>query len=101
MDCSTYCSVLPAKIGRCGSAWKKHAEMPMRGRSLIRGLKSERLLEEAREVRARTRPRIGLVADVLLGDVHHRRDLLLLHADRRQRRRDSDCAFQVAEPANE
>ncbi len=36
IDCSTYCSVLPVKIGRCGSAWKKHAEMPMRGRSLIR-----------------------------------------------------------------
>ena len=24
-----YCSVMPLKIGRCGSSWKKHAEMPI------------------------------------------------------------------------
>jgi hypothetical protein len=27
--CSMYCSVIPLKMRRLGSAWKKHAEMPI------------------------------------------------------------------------
>ena len=27
--CSMYCSVIPLKIARCGSSWKKQAEMPI------------------------------------------------------------------------
>jgi hypothetical protein len=33
IDCSTYCSVLPVKISRCWSAWKKQALMPILRRS--------------------------------------------------------------------
>jgi hypothetical protein len=35
IDCSTYCSVLPVKIGRAGSAWKKQALMPILSRAFI------------------------------------------------------------------
>src|SRR5664279_2409012 len=86
IDCSTYCSVLPLKMSRGTSAWKKQAEMPTLMRSRFGA--PHRLREQALEIGRGDRLRIGLVADVGAGDGDEARDRVALHARGRQRRRD-------------
>src|SRR5258706_646917 len=80
--CSMYCSVMPLNIARLGSAWKKHAEMPIFNMGMERTMTcagSDRLGEDVFEIRARAWPRVGLMTDVVDGDVDQRRNIGARH----------------------
>src|SRR6185295_6048655 len=57
--CSMYCSVIPLKIARFGSSWKKQAAMP------ILSMGSDGGGEDPLEILARARAGVGLVAGVV------------------------------------
>src|SRR5438128_11769053 len=78
MFCSMYCSVMPLKMARCGSAWKKQAEMPIFNIGDPPEL-LHRFRKNPLEVLARTRSRIGLMAGIVDRHIDQRGDVGLGH----------------------
>src|SRR5262249_28782673 len=98
--CSMYCSVIPLKIARLGSSWKKQAEMPIFS---MFGL--HRRGEDVFEIVPRALPRIGLVTGVVDRHLHQSRNVGVRDSsgaiECAERRWYADIGFHLREPCDE
>src|SRR5437899_7643334 len=98
--CSMYCSVIPLKTARCGSSWKKHAEMPI----FSMMLRLDRRGEHLHKIVARALARIRQMTGIVNRDVDERRNIRLRNGSLRhvssECRRNAELGFHPHEPVD-